>query len=208
MGVKERKERERDERRDLILKAAAEIIAQDGIDSLSVRKIAARIEYSPSIIYHYFQDKEDIVNQVMQRSYRKILTALASAQTQAADPVEKVQEMSRNYINLALTMPEDYLTIMLSNSPAIVEHTGVLFRGAARKRPAVKMLCQCLQELHPSLDDQEAELAAQVLWSATFGLIIRLITEKDLEQSQKQRLIEGHLSWINRMMRGKASVDV
>ncbi len=58
MSIKERKERERDERRELILNAANEIIKTEGIDNLSIRKIANKIEYSPTIIYYYFNSKE------------------------------------------------------------------------------------------------------------------------------------------------------
>jgi AcrR family transcriptional regulator len=75
MTLKERKERDRDERRELILNAANEIIKEEGIDHLSVRKIANKIEYSPSIIYHYFKDKDDIISHLMKKSYKKITDA-------------------------------------------------------------------------------------------------------------------------------------
>jgi len=50
LGIKERKAREIDQRRELILTVAEEIINSEGIDKLSVRKIASKIEYSPSLL--------------------------------------------------------------------------------------------------------------------------------------------------------------
>lgn len=196
MSIKERKERERDERRELILDAASEIIAAEGIGGLSVRKIANKIEYSPSIIYHYFQDKDDIIHHLMKKSYQGILDALTSAQTSSQEPEQKMKEMARKYIDLALHMPDEYLAIMLSSSPAILAHTSVLFRGASSKRPAIGMLCQCLQEIYTQKDADWIECTAQVIWASLFGLIIRLIIEKDMDESQKQRLIEHHIEFV------------
>ena len=58
MTIEKRRKREIEEMRELILKAASEIMSSDGFDKLSIRKIARKIEYSPSIIYHYFDNKE------------------------------------------------------------------------------------------------------------------------------------------------------
>jgi hypothetical protein len=51
MGIAERKEREREEVKDLILNAAREIFLAEGYENTSMRKIASKIEYSPGIIY-------------------------------------------------------------------------------------------------------------------------------------------------------------
>lgn len=196
MGIKDRKERERDERRDLILSAAQEIIAAEGLDNLSVRKIANKIEYSPAIIYHYFQDKDDIVNQLMQKSYQKIVGALASAITPTNDPEQHLRDIARNYIELALQMSDEYKTIMLSSSPHILEHTSVLFKGASEKRRAVAMLCETLKAVHSDKDDQWIELTAQIMWTAIFGLIVRLLIEIDIDAEQRQNLIEHHIQCV------------
>lgn len=196
MGIKERKEREREERSELILSAAREIIAEEGLYSLSIRKIANRIEYSPSVIYHYFQDKDDIVNHLLRESYQKIIGALAAAQASSGEPVQIIREMMRNYLNLVLQMPDEYKTIMLSTSPGILEHTSVLFKGASQKRQALGMLCKCLKEIYKNTEGNIIELTAQVLWAATFGLAIRLTIERDITEEQRASLIEHHLNIV------------
>jgi AcrR family transcriptional regulator len=72
MTIEERREREKEEMRELILSAADEIVASEGFDKLSVRKIANKIEDSASIIYHYFTDKDEILHNLMQRGYKKM----------------------------------------------------------------------------------------------------------------------------------------
>ena len=41
-------------RRALIMRAAREIMETQGMEALSIRKIAAMIQQTPGIIYHYF----------------------------------------------------------------------------------------------------------------------------------------------------------
>ena len=60
MGVKERREREKLETRDLILEAARELFANEGYEGVSMRKLAEKIEYSPTAIYVHFADKEEL----------------------------------------------------------------------------------------------------------------------------------------------------
>lgn len=198
MGIKERKARERDGRRELILGAANEIVKKEGIDNLSIRKIANKIEYSPAIIYHYFRDKDEILEQLLTKGYQKIVSTLASVQEEAATPEQRLRGFTRNYINMALQNPEEYKNYLLNDSPRILAQTSVLFQGASGQRQAVGMLCQALKEFSPNEwdDEEQVELTAQVIWAAVFGLIIRLIIEKDLPNEQRQKLIEHHINLI------------
>lgn len=202
MGIKERKEREKDELREIILKAASEIMEEEGVDNLSIRKIAAKIEYSPAIIYHYFKNKEDIINILMKKGYEKILSGLFSLENLSDKPEEKLKELLKRYILLALSMPDEYKTVMLNTTPEVLSHTSVLFKGASRERKALALLCNFVKDLSEDkrLGDEAAELTAQVVWAATFGLIIRIITEKDTKEEQKERLINSHVEHMTTMI--------
>lgn len=199
MGIKERKERDKDHRRELILNAAGEIIATEGIENLSIRKIAIKIEYSPAIIYHYFKNKDEIVNHFMNKGYQRILSALGTVKALSDEPKQKLREMSRNYIDVALQMPDEYMSVMLNSSPKILEHTSSLFKGASSKKPALSILFQCLKDIYgEKKDDKHIELTAQIISTSFFGLIIKLIIEKDfISEEQKENLIEHHINLIN-----------
>ncbi len=73
MGVKERRDREKEELRQKILDAAVELIARDGHEALTIRKLASRIEYSPRTIYLYFADKETLLEDVVEEGFRRTL---------------------------------------------------------------------------------------------------------------------------------------
>jgi AcrR family transcriptional regulator len=190
--VETRRERERESRKALILEVATEIIKEHGIDGLSIRKIATRIEYAPSVIYHYFKDKEEILDHIMQIGYDKIMHAVATAVTKVGSAEEVLKDMTRNYIRAALDMPEEFMSAQLSQSAVALRHTSSMFRGAVREKPALAVLAGCISKLDTSheMDEDEIELRAQMVAASTLGLILKLISEKDLEHDQKNRLID------------------
>lgn len=198
MTKEQRQMREREEMKKLILQAAGQLITAEGIEKLSIRKIAEMIEYSPGIIYHYFQGKEDIVEQYLQQKYHQMLTGLSSVKREGQKelPPEEILKLTlQQFINMSLSMGLEYRNVMLGDSPAILSHTAVLFKGAAQERQAIGMLCQCLSSFKSiqSLDDSSIELTAQIIWITAFGLIMRLTVEKDLPEEQVEALISCYL---------------
>jgi AcrR family transcriptional regulator len=197
MGIKERKERERGEKKELILSAAKEIIEEEGIDALSIRKLASKIEYSPAIIYHYFRDKNEIIDCFLREGYKGIVLSLMGLQSGEGEPDERLKASLRNYIEVAVRMNEVYRTVMLDDSEKVLKHTSVLFKGASTERQSVKILCSYLKDnYYKHCDDDFVELSAQVLWSSIFGLIMRLIIEKNIDEKQKHRLIDHNIEFI------------
>ena len=76
MGVKERREREREETRAKITDAARELFAREGYDAVSMRRIAEAIEYSPTAIYVHFKDKEALFQDLCRQDFGKLAEGL------------------------------------------------------------------------------------------------------------------------------------
>ena len=70
MGIKERKEKHREDLRMKILDAAKVLFLRDGYDATSIRKIAEKIEFSPTTIYLYYKDKADIMFALHQEGFK------------------------------------------------------------------------------------------------------------------------------------------
>ena len=198
MSIENRREREKEEMKELILSAANDIVATDGFDKLSIRKIATKIEYSPAIIYHYFADKEEILNNLMQRGYSKIVTAISSAKIKGKTPEDRFREMMRNYLDAALKMPDEFMAAHLNQSPLALQQTSSLFEGASKTKNALAALCDAIKEVNEDkeLDNSKVELTAQLIVVSAVGLVIKLIIEKDTSNEQKQKLIEYYCNEV------------
>jgi AcrR family transcriptional regulator len=76
MGTKERREREKDQTRTAILDAARELFVSLGYEGVSMRAIAEKIEYSPTVIYNYFRDKEALISELCQSDFGRLAEQL------------------------------------------------------------------------------------------------------------------------------------
>jgi len=90
MGTKERQDRERQAVTASILSAARDLFVAEGYQSVSIRKIAERIEYSPAAIYSYFASKDDIFLALAEEGFHRLDAKVRAAMT-TDDPLENVR---------------------------------------------------------------------------------------------------------------------
>lgn len=108
MGIKQRREREKQEVRQSILTAAREIALHEGWQAVTIRKVAERIEYSPSMIYEYFTSKEAILLELHNEGFRFLACALNTARCSSEDHEERIISMAEAYWEFAMCNPELY----------------------------------------------------------------------------------------------------
>jgi len=68
MGISERREREKTERRKMIMNSAKELILGNGVEGVSMSDIAQKIELSKATIYLYFPSKDELFNEICEES--------------------------------------------------------------------------------------------------------------------------------------------
>ncbi|WP_194972603.1 TetR/AcrR family transcriptional regulator [Aquiflexum lacus] len=107
MGVSERKAKEKEELKSLILKAAQKLFLEKGIEQTSIRKIANEIEYSPGTVYFYYKDKNDILYDIHSQGFRKLSHEL-KVLFNVSDPMERIIALGRVYLNFAIENPDLY----------------------------------------------------------------------------------------------------
>jgi len=105
MGIAERREREKEALRTGIVEAARDIISDRGLDALSMRAIAERIEYSPATIYLYFKDKNEILGEVVHAGFERLgeyIEVELGAAGAGANAAEQHRSLGRAYALFAL----------------------------------------------------------------------------------------------------------
>ena len=116
MGVMERRAREKSETRDKILDAARELFTSVGYEGVSMRKLAEKIEYSPTAIYAYFADKEDLFHQLCHEDFGRLAQVFQNA-AMPADPVDRMREIGRVYIEFGMRYPNHYKLMFMTPHP-------------------------------------------------------------------------------------------
>ena len=65
-----RRERDKQRMREQILDAARELFALQGYEAVTMRKIAEKIEYTTTLIYSHFPDKETLIREIVAHDFQ------------------------------------------------------------------------------------------------------------------------------------------
>jgi AcrR family transcriptional regulator len=192
---RQRQTKSKEEIRNLILSTAKEIMMKEGVDKISIRKITNALDYSPGIVYHYFKNKEDIIETLLRQGYEEILLSLKKVENYNLEPERELKERVISYIDAVLRFSDSYLAIMLSHKTSVLKYTSMLKEGVSEDRKSIRMLCDTISRgiQLDKFKDCNVELTAQVMWASIFGLTVRLIIEGDIEIDQRNRLIDEQL---------------
>jgi len=172
MGVLERREREKLELREQILDAARTLFANEGYDAVTMRKIADAIEYSPTAIYLHFQDKEELIHEICRADFLALAGEFQKI-AQVKEPLERLRQVGRAYIDFGLKHPNHYRLMFMANRPAACpdEH---LHKGNPDQDAYafLKMIvAACVEEGLFRSEFNDVELVSQLLWSGVHGLV-------------------------------------
>jgi AcrR family transcriptional regulator len=194
MGIAERRQLEKEAIRKKIIDTASDILAKEGYESLSIRKIASRIEYSPGIIYHYFTDKAEVVASVVEEGYGKILKTISETPIDMDNPAKSIEKVLTAYINLMLEAPQQFRAVLMNDIEGIQDKVNMLQEGISKERKSIQGLCKLIEAgmEKGKFRKMDVELTAQIIWTSTHGLLSRLVLEKNVQERQKERLIEHH----------------
>ncbi len=91
--------------RQALLTIAAELLAEDGVHSLSLRKMAQRAGVSHNAPYMHFADKEAVLVAIAEEGFRLLLIGVESAIAQANTTRSRLIAASNAYVNFALNYP-------------------------------------------------------------------------------------------------------
>jgi AcrR family transcriptional regulator len=172
LGPRERREREREETRTSILDAARELFAREGVEAVTMRRIAEKIEYSPTAIYFHFKDKESLLTELCDYDFRQFAQRFAEA-AQIADPIERLRAAGHAYVDFGLNHQSHYRVMFMTPKPA--GHTPNTEGKGNPEEDSYAFVRitveQALAEgrLKPELTD--VDLVAQVIWSGVHGVV-------------------------------------
>lgn len=81
----------RDERQDAILAAAAELIATEGVDAVSMQELAKRTGLSRPAIYQYFASREHVLAELVINELADLSNAIDDHIAKLDEPLERVR---------------------------------------------------------------------------------------------------------------------
>jgi len=99
--VLERKEREKEQRRNLILEAARRVLIEKGFHNTSIADISKLAEISVGTVYRYFENKEEIFNAIHQNGIEILHDRIMEAIPAGAGPREQLMSIGTSYFEFS-----------------------------------------------------------------------------------------------------------
>jgi len=192
MGITERRERERQEMRELILTAAMQLFTEESFEATTMRRIADKIEYTPGTIYGYFKDKNEILFALHERGFDELVDAQRKALEGVVDPDDRLTAIARAYMGFALDNPGQYDLMFIDRA------TGETIAAEQRwdsglcgykilRDVVVEVLAKHRLDLHP-------DVGAFACWSFVHGMVSLRIRNRCVMYPAEQLPQIMHLS--------------
>ncbi len=108
MGITERKQREREQRRMDILCTAEEIIIKKGITGTTMDEIASLCELSKGTLYLYFKSKEELYRQIMFNIMENFVTIIETNLNKHQEYEKKLNSLGESYLEFYHKYPSQF----------------------------------------------------------------------------------------------------
>jgi len=155
-------------RHDQILDATRDLLLEEGVQGVSMRKVAIRVGVSATAIYRHYADKNALLEAAVIEGRRCLLRYFQRALT-ARTAGERLLLTGKQYLRFALRHPKEYQVLFLGQLPVDVPSP----RDAAGHTPTFRFLLDRVEDcvrarLMPA--DTNVFEVAMLSWSVCHGL--------------------------------------
>lgn len=192
MSTKERKLKEKENRRDLILEAAENVMCKNGLYGLSIEAIADETQLAKGTIYLYFKSKEEILSYLTIKARNKLFVEFELIEKQNSNSFEQLISIIRMNYTFYKQFPLSYDLVSLyeANHKAVESEemykssqniTNLVYR-IAEKAKKEGFLNESINSLHLTMS----------LWGMTVGML-QLLKVRGAFMEENLSLFEADL---------------
>lgn len=156
-----------------ILDAARELFAQYGYDEVTMRKVAEKIQYSPTTIYLYFKDKETLIRELCAHDFLELARKFQRI-ARVRDPIERLRKIGQAYLHFGLDHPNHYRLMFMTSNPYGDPAKIDLEQGNPGEDAYAFLKVSVQDALRAGCfraELKDADLLAQTLWAGMHGVV-------------------------------------
>jgi AcrR family transcriptional regulator len=173
MGIKEKRAKYKEEFRQEILKSARELFINDGYEAFSMRRLAEKIDYSPTTIYQYFKDKDELLIAICEELAERFLANLSRIRANISEPLDALRHALLYLIDFGGNNPNEYKVFFFMRPNVYGTHEEFMERESMARNSYLefrKIVQECIDA--GKLRPMDIDVLTQVLATATHGLIV------------------------------------
>jgi AcrR family transcriptional regulator len=158
-----------------LLEITARIIAEEGVEKVTMRALSQQAGVSRAAPYRHFPDKTTLLCAVAVEGFRKLENQLKTAVEirSRSDALSYLEDMAMAYVDFAVSNPS-YYRLMFGREGLIKSPTPELRANAQAAFNAFQEVIRDWQQNNSSINGESLSLT-NVLWSTVHGLSMLLI---------------------------------
>lgn len=163
--------------RNALLAAALALVEENGLEGLSLRKVAARVGVSHAAPEHHFPTLKHLMNAMATRGFELFTRSMADERASAPDtPVEQLRAAARGYLAYARTHPGLFRLMFTSN---LLDWTDTALKEqAGLGRRQLVEICAPAADFMGLKTDGERQALESLVWSQVHGQAHLMIDRK------------------------------
>ncbi|WP_447004179.1 SACE_7040 family transcriptional regulator [Saccharothrix isguenensis] len=169
-------------RRDQILAAAAELFARHGFHGVGIDDIGAAVGISGPALYRHFRSKDAMLGEMLTSISERLLEGGQARVSASTDPAHALRELIRWHVDFALDDPA-LITVQSRNLANLTDPDRRRVRALQRRY--VEVWVEMIRKTSPEVDEPTARAAAH----AVFGLINSTPHSAHLDRDQMATLL-------------------
>ncbi|HUP92958.1 MAG TPA: TetR/AcrR family transcriptional regulator [Solimonas sp.] len=170
-----RNEHTREQQREMAIAAAELILVRDGFAGLSMRKVADAIGYTVGNLYLLFQNQDDLLATINERTTDAIYGHLRDAAATVSQPLPRLRAVAAAYIDFAQQHSQRFRMMFEHQLPPEMKPRP---STEVRIQRMFELVESCLAPLMPKGNPQRLRLSAATLWSGVHGVCMLAVTGK------------------------------
>lgn len=164
-----------------------------------MRKLAAKIEHSPTTIYLYFRDKDDLLYSLCEELFATLFQNYLDISKGHSEPLQVLRLCLLSYIEFGLANPGHYKVAFFTSPVVYGSPTEFLQKDSMGRRMYFHILRTVEEAMAAGmLRPMDADLLAQTLWTAAHGVVASRIYTADFPlvdaALQAETLVDGLLA--------------
>jgi AcrR family transcriptional regulator len=197
MGIAERKKRQQQKMRRLILDSAMRLFLKEGVERITLRRIAEKIEYSPATIYLHFKNKDEILYALHSEGFEELYKQ-QQAVLAIRDPLKRLRRHGEIYLSFALERPEYYDLMFIMRNPAKkIREENSWEIGLRSYEFLRKNVEECMKAR--ALPKADVDVATFSLWAHVHGIASLIIRDRCImfPEEHLKSVVKGALDFMH-----------
>ena len=149
-----------------ILRSAAAVFSESGMDRASMSQIAARAEVSKALLYHYYASRDALIFDILRTNLGELETAILAADQHDAAPRERLRLLVRAILE-QYRDADDYHKVQLNGTQSLPEAQRAEILAIERR--ITRHVAEVLRAIRPDIDADRPLLMPVTM--SLFGMV-------------------------------------